>query len=458
MNPRDNEREFGAMVRRGLASGPAAAESEHLDAEVLAAYFERTLTADEIRACDLHVSNCAHCRSELAALARAEPEIAGSGSRRFAWIRDWRFLVPVTAALAMFIAWATVWGPFGSRNGRVATPIVAQNQAPPVASPLSPPPVSPSTQMVEVSPAPPSAATKDSKSGPAVRGKNTESRDALNGRPADEESRTDRREFKKERDRGASDTTGAASGAGVGGAAGGSAAAGGDTKPAPSAPSAAHGRNETIGVNAGEVEKNAAPAAPAAAAAPNAGAMNGAAAAQNSTASRNATASPKVPAARPAGGARGAAVAGTSGGIAAQKSAAPPVAETVTSRFKQDESTPIVIPTPDSSILWRVAGAHEIQLSRDIGVTWEPQLTETDVRLVTGSAPSSKVCWVVGRQGTILRTVDGENWQMVKSPTELDLSAVKAEDAETATITAADGKTYETKNGGAKWKRVKKHH
>ncbi len=109
MNPRDNEREFGAMLKRGLASGPAAAESEHLDAEVLAAYFERTLTADEIRACDLHVSNCAHCRSELAALARAEPESHEvSGSRSFAWLWDWRFLVPVTAAVAMFIAFATV--------------------------------------------------------------------------------------------------------------------------------------------------------------------------------------------------------------------------------------------------------------------------------------------------------------------------------------------------------------
>ncbi len=441
MNPRDNEREFGAMVRRGLASGPAAAESEHLDAEVLAAYFERTLAAEEIRACDLHVSNCAHCRSELAALARAEPEREGSGSRRFAWIWDWRFLAPVTAALALFIAWATVWGPIGSRNGRVATPIVAQNQAPAETAPLAPPPVPPSSEMVEVSPAPPSAATKDSKGGTVAHGKNVEAGSAPNGRPTDEESRADRREFKKERDRGASDTTGGASAAGVAAA-------------APAATSASGASNETLEVNAGEVAKNAAPAT-------SAGASNAAAPAPHPTSTQSGTnlqKAPAAPAARAGGGSRGSAVVGSAGGIAAQKSAAPPEAETVTSRFKQDESTPIVIPTPDANILWRVAGAHEIELSRDIGVTWQPQLTETDERLVTGFAPSSKICWVVGRHGTILRTVDGENWQTVKSPTELDLTAVSAEDAEVATITAADGTAYVTKNGGAKWKRVKKPH
>jgi hypothetical protein len=458
MNPRDNEREFGAMVRRGLASGAAAAESEHLDAEVLAAYFERTLTAEELRACDLHVSNCAQCRSEMAALARAEPEIAGAGSRRFSWIWDWRFLVPVTAALAMFVAWATVWGPFGPRGGRVATPIVAQNQQPSATSPLALPPVPPSTEMVDVSPQPPSTATKDSKGSAAVHGKNVESTNAANGRPTDEESQNARREFKKERDRGASDTVGGGSGGGVGPAEGGSGVGGGMAKPPQSeaakgaapAPPAPNSSDATIAVNAGEAEKKAAPAAGAEPSKPSAPA-------QNPNGSANASTQQKAPSAHAATGSRGAA-AGATAGVGLQKSAPPVAAETVTSRFKQDESTPIVIPTPDSNILWRVAGAHEIQLSRDVGATWQAQLTETSVRLVTGSAPSSKICWVVGRQGTILRTVDGEKWEMVKSPTELDITSVSAQDADVATITASDGKMYATQNGGVKWKRIKKPH
>jgi hypothetical protein len=460
MNPRDNEREFGAMVRRGLASGAAAAESEHLDAEVLAAYFERTLTAEELRACDLHVSNCAQCRSEMAALARAEPEIAGAGSRRFSWIWDWRFLVPVTAALAMFVAWATVWGPFGPRNGRVATPVVAQNQPPSATSPLAPLPIPSSTETVEVSPQPPSTATKDSKGGAAVRGKNVDAVNAPTGRPTDEESRNARREFKKERDRGASDSVGGGTGGGVGPSEGGSGTAGGIAKPpqseaakgaAPAPPAAPNSSDATIAVNAGEVPKNPAPV-------PGAEPSKPAAPGQNSNGPATASTQQKAAPGRAATGSRGAAMTGTAGGIAAQKSAAPAVAETVTSRFKQDESTPIIIPTPDSNILWRVAGAHEIQLSRDVGATWQAQLTETSVRLVTGSAPSSKICWVVGRQGTILRTVDGEKWETVKSPTELDITSVSAQDADVATITASDGRIYETKNGGAKWKHIKKPH
>ena len=147
MNPRDNDREFGAMLRRGLASGPAAPESDCLDASQLAAYYERTLTAEELRACDLHVSNCAHCRRQLAALARAEPERAASGSRPMSWLWDWRLLVPVTAALTIFIAWVTVRKPFEAQKTASVAPIVAQSQ-PPAAAPQ--PALPPASQAVEV--------------------------------------------------------------------------------------------------------------------------------------------------------------------------------------------------------------------------------------------------------------------------------------------------------------------
>jgi hypothetical protein len=467
MNPRDNEREFGAMLKRGLASGPAAAESEHLDAEVLAAYFERTLTADEIRACDLHVSNCAHCRSELAALARAEPESDEvSGSRSFAWLWDWRLLVPVTAALTIFIAWATVRRPFESRNERVAAPIVAQNQQPAV-SPQIPLPMPRSSQMVEVAPAP-SGDAKKPPAAAAPQAKSTDSIGRLDGRPAatgnrapratqsPEGPRAERREFKKEKDRGASEASGDSAGAGVGQATGG-----GDDKEAqnargaPAAPPPVPvppANNATVDVNAGQTSESAQAEQPAAA--PSASPGNST---TNGAIGKNATAPKSAAAPRGGSGVRGAGVTGSAGGIAAQKSA-PAEAETVTSRFKPDESTPIVIPTPDASIMWRVAGAHEIQLSRDVGATWRPQLTETNVRLITGSAPSPKICWVVGRGGTILRTVDGENWETVKSPTKLDLTGVAAQNADVATITASDGSNYETKNGGAKWKHIKKPH
>jgi Photosynthesis system II assembly factor YCF48 len=467
MNPRDNEREFGAMLKRGLASGPAAAESEHLDADVLAAYFERTLTANEIRACDLHVSNCAHCRSELAALARAEPESDEvSGSRPFAWLWNWRFLVPVTAAVAMFVAFATVWGPVRSRDGRGGPPIVAQNQEP-VAAPQVPPP---NSEMVEVSPSPAENTKKPGAAAPP-QAKSADSLGRLDGRPAasgnrpprasqaPEAPRAERREFKKEKDRGASEANGDSAGAGAGRAAGGGndqekqnargAAAAPSYAPPPAPPATS---NETVDVTSSQASQSAQAAQPAAAPSSSPG---------NSTTSgatgKNVTGSKAAAAPRGGSGVRGAGIGGTAGGIAAQKTA-PAEAETVTSRFKPDESAPIVIPTPDASIMWRVAGAHEIQLSQDVGATWRPQLTETNVRLITGSAPSPKICWVVGRGGTILRTVDGENWETVKSPTKLDLTGVAAQNADVATITASDGSNYETKNGGAKWKHIKKPH
>ncbi len=95
-------------------------------------------------------------------------------------------------------------------------------------------------------------------------------------------------------------------------------------------------------------------------------------------------------------------------------------------------------------------------MSRDVGATWQRSSREPERILTAGSAPTPKVCWVVGRRGTILRTVDGENWQSLKSPTPADLSAVSATDADTAKITAADGAEFSTKDGGATWTRTKK--
>jgi len=450
MNPRDNDREFGAMLRRGLASGPAAPESDCFDASQLAAYYERTLTAEEIRACDLHVSNCAHCRSQLAALARAEPERVASGSRPLSWLWDWRLLVPVTAALTIFIAWVTVRKPFEAQKTASVAPMVAQSQAP-AAAPQ--PALPPASQAVEVQPAE-SAQAKKSEVTASPRAKSTDSLSTVerrsdadaNKRLADEKSRAKPRkesdaEAKKkapaapERTRGGSGV-GAAHGEAAGGAYAQAMPPASAPQPAPPA------ANETVEVQSGQVNGSAQTAPPAAAPAAAAPAPHKATTTQN------------APAARTFGGAAGGNVAGSGAGVSAPKAA--PQAEAVTSRFKQDESKPIVIPTPDASIFWRVAGSDEIQFSRDVGATWQQQLTEPALRLAAGIAPTPKICWIVGSGGAILRTEDGETWQRVKSPTPKDLVSVVAQDANVATITASDGATFTTKNGGRSWKKGKK--
>jgi len=67
-------------------------------------------------------------------------------------------------------------------------------------------------------------------------------------------------------------------------------------------------------------------------------------------------------------------------------------------------------------------------------------------RLLTGSAPSDKVCWVVGRVGAILLTTDGgAHWTLISSPLSEDLGGIRATDALHATIwNARNTKSFET--------------
>jgi len=446
MNPRDNDREFGAMLRRGLASGPAAPESDCLDASQLAAYYERTLTAEELRACDLHVSNCAHCRRQLAALARAEPERAASGSRPMSWLWDWRLLVPVTAALTIFIAWVTVRKPFEAQKTASVAPIVAQSQ-PPAAAPQ--PALPPASQAVEVQPAE-SAPAKKSEATGSPRAKSADSLStaekrldtaANNGLRGERSLAKPRKESdaetkKKapvapERTRGGS-SAGAAHGEAAGGAY--AQATPPASAPQPTPPAA----NETVEVQSDQLAVTVQAPPPATAPDVSKGPTN-----QNAAAPHT------------AGGVVGGKLGRSAAGVTTQKTA-PLQAEAVTSRFKQDQSKPIVIPTPDASIFWRVAGSDEIQFSRDVGATWQAQLTEPELRLAAGIAPTPKICWIVGSGGAILRTEDGETWQRVQSPTPKDLVSVVAQDANAATITASDGATFSTKNGGRSWKKGKK--
>jgi photosystem II stability/assembly factor-like uncharacterized protein len=67
------------------------------------------------------------------------------------------------------------------------------------------------------------------------------------------------------------------------------------------------------------------------------------------------------------------------------------------------------------------------------------------------SAVSSRVCWGVGRGGVIVRTTDGENWQVVTSPTDTDLVAVAAWGTLHAVVTSTAGVSFETVDGGTQW-------
>jgi putative zinc finger protein len=85
------------------------------------------------------------------------------------------------------------------------------------------------------------------------------------------------------------------------------------------------------------------------------------------------------------------------------------------------------------------------------GPMWPAPPSDVAGQITDASAPSEGVCWVVGRSGTVLRSTDHQTWQRVNIPQAVDLSAITATDARTATVMTADGRTFSTSDGGMTW-------
>ena len=109
----------------------------------------------------------------------------------------------------------------------------------------------------------------------------------------------------------------------------------------------------------------------------------------------------------------------------------------------------VVSPTP--LVRWRVGPRGLIQYSASGGAAWEQLSADVAADLTAGASPSSTVCWVVGRAGTVLLTVDGRRFDRRPFPTNVDLTAVRATDARTAVVTTADGRAFSTSDGGSTW-------
>ena len=117
----------------------------------------------------------------------------------------------------------------------------------------------------------------------------------------------------------------------------------------------------------------------------------------------------------------------------------------------QLRDAPVVVVAPDPNVRWRVAGTA-IERSIDGGRNWQGQTVEGAVGILAGASPSTTVCWLVGRAGLVLLTVDGQTWRRIEFPVaSVDLVAVAAQDARTATVTATDGRNYRTVDAGRTW-------
>ncbi|HXW82865.1 MAG TPA: hypothetical protein VEJ86_00530 [Candidatus Binataceae bacterium] len=108
---------------------------------------------------------------------------------------------------------------------------------------------------------------------------------------------------------------------------------------------------------------------------------------------------------------------------------------------------------PNASFAWLLGRNGEL-FRQGIEMVLQEQHAPTREDLLAGSAPSPRVCWVVGRHGTVLLTTDASNWRLLTAPTSADLVRVDSTAAATATVTAADGARWSTHDAGVTWQKV----
>jgi hypothetical protein len=107
--------------------------------------------------------------------------------------------------------------------------------------------------------------------------------------------------------------------------------------------------------------------------------------------------------------------------------------------------------SPDGSVVWHFGSQGVISRSENSAPT---RIVRSGMHreLLAGSAPSNDVCWMVGKSGAILRTLDrGAHWQIVKPPLHTDFTSVSATDSNNATVTALYRHNFVTHDGGVTW-------
>jgi hypothetical protein len=118
-----------------------------------------------------------------------------------------------------------------------------------------------------------------------------------------------------------------------------------------------------------------------------------------------------------------------------------------------------LLKAPSGSSLWRAGKGGAIERSIDAGKTWASQASPSQEDWLAGAVVSDAVCWLVGRNGAIARTTDGEHWVSVAPPPQTagvagklpEWAGITARDAQSVTITASDGRHFATQDGGRTW-------
>ena len=487
MAAREEDKAMAGLLRRSLAqdagAGAGSGPGDCPEPEILAAYFDHALDAQGTARYDLHFSRCSLCREQLAAMARAGSVGDADATEKrtvgaWAWLMGPGWLMPAAAMLVALLAITGI-------ALRVRNPVVPTNEiavsrpdavplanSPPPTNSVPPPEAAPSSGVASSAPAtadnlavPPSA---PSESG-ASSERSARSREAEGAHAAARGSELSR--------------------VGAAGGLSGKAAVAPVTQPQASpgmtrgAMRAGNARNASgapVGVTAGaasgsgsgvvggtvtSADETAAvmEAAPQLDAAEPTKVMQEKKAETNSAKS-DASVSVEVETApqpnerRSRQGAT--ALAAPAPGMSAMNLGASQATEPAAlAKMQQAQISSnlmnLQIQTPDPKILWMLADAGAIEKSEDGGATWKLEYLDTRARIIAGAAPSVKICWLVGENGTILRTTNGSHWRTIKPPEEADFVRVDAVDALAATVTALDGRRFATSDGGKNWSGVK---
>jgi Putative zinc-finger len=112
-----------------------------------------------------------------------------------------------------------------------------------------------------------------------------------------------------------------------------------------------------------------------------------------------------------------------------------------------------IIVSSNPSTRFRLLRGGGVQRSADAGATWQTEVTGATDTLTAGSSPSPSVCWLIGPSGTVLLSADGRSWRRRPFPETVDLRSITASDADSATVTTADGRAFVTTDGGQTWSR-----
>ena len=459
MASQDHEKAMDGLLRRSLARDTAA-KADCPDAELLAAYYERSLGADEVAGYDLHFSQCTRCREQLAAMAHAdagqearvefeEPVLVGarnadvrSVARATAaanapkpaqaspetkprapriWL-DLRWLAPVAAVLVLgtfvFMRFASRgWNiGFGINNEvAVSSPSPARREQP------APTEAARESEAIKKSAeSNPPADSGGPSAAPASAGVASNAPSAPKSKPVRKEEAPSSR----------------------------ASAPSGNTSLAASqhvhaAANAASGSRSVFRppINGVAIQRGYSPETP-----------------------------PDVPAPEPSKALSNIPIAADS----AESAPAPPPATTTEQKSvagrngvrggaissfgkmkTAQQHSKVMIATPDADVLYRTPGGGFIEISEDGGATWQRQLLDPSAEFTAGSAPEPRICWLVGRSGIVFLTEDGQSWRKLPSPTSEDLVVVVAKSASSATVTASDNQRWSTDDAGKNWHPVK---